>query len=276
MIRVHDAADVMPFLLSRSTVAMFPIVNLRDHGIDGDHPRSMSVWAVKTNGKITDVLCRTNAGIVLPVFTTDCVDQARDALTRTPIAGIIGQADQVAAMHNVLQLKTGDLHRVEPHFELELNALQQPETAGMSLVPADQIDRDLLIAWRTQYGIDALDMASDAAAKQAAKDVANMIQKGQHRVLLHNQTPVAMTGFNSVVDDTVMIGGVYTPSALRGRGFARAAVSMHLAQARETGIKTAVLSAANVAAAAAYIAIGFQQVGQFMIILFDKPQVIHG
>ena len=72
-----------------------------------------------------------------------------------------------------------------------------------------------------------------------------------------------------------MIGGVYTPPDLRGRGYARTAVAMHLNEAQGWGIKRAVLSAANVAALKAYAAIGFTQVGEFMIIFYNTPQVAH-
>jgi predicted GNAT family acetyltransferase len=81
-----------------------------------------------------------------------------------------------------------------------------------------------------------------------------------------------VTGFNAILPEAVMIGGVYTPKYLRGRGFARAALALHLAEARSKGVKRAVLSAANAIAAKTYTAIGFQQIGDFMIVLYDTPQ----
>jgi hypothetical protein len=58
----------MDFHMARPTVSMFSITNLRDYGMGGDHPKSMTFW---THGDpITDVLGLTQGGIVLPVFTT--------------------------------------------------------------------------------------------------------------------------------------------------------------------------------------------------------------
>jgi predicted GNAT family acetyltransferase len=72
----------------------------------------------------------------------------------------------------------------------------------------------------------------------------------------------------------VQVGGIYTPPALRGRGLARAAVALHLAEARNTGVSRAVLFAASPAAARAYTAIGFQPNGSFALVLFAAPVTI--
>lgn len=267
-----DARAVMDFHMARPTVSMFSITNLRDYGMGGDHPKAMTFW---THGDpITDVLGLTQGGIVLPVFTT--TPDAASVLRGRPIQGIIGQADPVASLHKALGLPDGTLHRREPHFELSLDALKMPDTQGLRLVPLREMDRATLINWRTQYGIDALDLTAQEAGLQAMQAVDDLVTGGTHRIAMHGDTPVAMTGFNSVVGDTVMVGGVYTPADMRGRGYARAAVAMHLAEARKNGTTRAVLSAANVAAATAYTAVGFEQVGEFMIILYDTPEVAHG
>ena len=77
-----------------------------------------------------------------------------------------------------------------------------------------------------------------------------------------------MTGLNAELPEAVQVGGVYTPPGMRGRGYARAAVALHLDQARRTGIPRAVLFAASDAAARAYTAIGFRPAGRMAMILF--------
>ncbi len=69
-----------------------------------------------------------------------------------------------------------------------------------------------------------------------------------------------------------MIGGVYTPAPLRGRGYAKAALALHLKDAHVNGVTQAVLSAANSSAAKADTAIGFRQVGEFMIVIYNRPR----
>ena len=83
-----------------------------------------------------------------------------------------------------------------------------------------------------------------------------------------------MTGFNSQFEDVVQIGGVYTPPEKRGRGHARRALAMHLAEARSKGATQAVLFAANAAAARAYEAVGFQRASDFALVMFSEAQKI--
>ncbi len=61
-----------------------------------------------------------------------------------------------------------------------------------------------------------------------------------------------------------------TPPELRGRGYARAAVALHLAEARDAGVPRAILFAANEAAARAYRAIGFRPGGYMRMMLFRE------
>ena len=67
---------------------------------------------------------------------------------------------------------------------------------------------------------------------------------------------------------------VYTPPALRGRGHAKAAVALHLAEARDAGVGRAVLFAASEAAARAYLGIGFQPSLEFALVLLTDPATV--
>jgi predicted GNAT family acetyltransferase len=80
-----------------------------------------------------------------------------------------------------------------------------------------------------------------------------------------------VAGFNATLPEIVQIGGVYTPAALRGKGYARRAVALHLAEARAAGVARAVLFAANDAAARAYQAIGFRRADPFTLFLLATP-----
>jgi GNAT superfamily N-acetyltransferase len=270
-----DRDAIMAFLMARPTVAMFPITNLRDFGMEGGHPKAMSFWTSETDGRITDILGIGDGGVVLPVFSTHQPRNIRTALAGREITGIIGQAACVAEVQASLGLPVGALNRVEPHFELALDQMKMPDTTGLSVVPVASVPHEEMIVWRGQYGIDALGMSPTEAGLQAIGAVDRMITLDTHRVLIADGTPVAMTGFTAILPEAVMIGGVYTPAHLRGRGFARAALALHLTEACNKGVKRAVLSAANAIAAKAYIAVGFQQIGEFMIVLYDTPQSIH-
>ncbi|WP_139792875.1 GNAT family N-acetyltransferase [Pseudophaeobacter leonis] len=96
------------------------------------------------------------------------------------------------------------------------------------------------------------------------------------RILEVGGAPVAMTNFNAALPSIVQVGGVYTPPDLRGLGYARRAVALHLAEAQQAGITEATLFAANPAAARAYEAIGFSRIGSYRIVNFDPAIRIGG
>jgi predicted GNAT family acetyltransferase len=68
--------------------------------------------------------------------------------------------------------------------------------------------------------------------------------------------------------DAVQVGGVFTPQALRGRGYARAVVAGSLLEARGAGAARAILFTPRPDAVAAYRAVGFEQIGRYAVVLF--------
>lgn len=85
-----------------------------------------------------------------------------------------------------------------------------------------------------------------------------------------------MTGVNAALPDIVQVGGVWTPPALRGRGHARRAVGLHLAELRDTGVGAATLFASGEQAVRAYKALGFERIGTISLVLFAGPAVVPG
>jgi predicted GNAT family acetyltransferase len=71
----------------------------------------------------------------------------------------------------------------------------------------------------------------------------------------------------------VQIGGVWTPPAWRGRGYAKAVVAGALLAARERGVARSVLFTGpdNHPAQAAYRALGYGRVGDYALVLFAEP-----
>jgi predicted GNAT family acetyltransferase len=69
--------------------------------------------------------------------------------------------------------------------------------------------------------------------------------------------------------DIVQLGGIYTPPAFRGRGYAKASVAASLLAARDRGATRAVLFTSNPSAARSYEAVGFQRLGDYGLILLS-------
>lgn len=273
----EDRPAIEAFLTRYITTSMFPLSNLRRYGMAGGHPRAMRFWLRWQAGALVDVLGVSEEGMVFPQCPTSPWGDVKVVLYGHSVKGILGDAAQVAALRTVLGL-SGDpgLDKAEPLYALSLDDLVMPDLAGFRLVPLKDAPRALVVGWRRAYLEEVLPMPGEDSAMTAVKDIVGYLEADTHRVLYEGDTPVAMTGFNAVLPEAVQIGGVYTPPALRARGYARRAVALHLAQAQAAGTKTAGLFAASPQACKAYEAIGFRRTGDFRILIYQEPQVIYG
>jgi GNAT superfamily N-acetyltransferase len=255
---------------------MFPLTNLRDHGLSGDAPQRQDLWLTRQGGQVTDVLALNHAGLLLPVLPSASYAAAARVLAGRKIMGVIGRQDWARGMQNACGLSGPfTLNRDEPHFELPLSALQMPQGAGQ-IVPLAQAPADTIKSWIHAYMIEALDTPKAQADVEVFTRYDRYVAANSHVVLMDGTQPLAMCGFNARLPQIVQVGGVYTPPALRGLGHARRAIGQQLAQARAAGVQRAVLFAASDTAASTYRALGFEQIGQWTLLLLAEPQVIHG
>lgn len=258
-----DRVGIETHLAAHLDSSMFPLMNLRAHGLGSDAPMAMTFW-LDDRG----VLGLTNAGMLLPQREGPW-EAARACLTGRRIVGAIGPAEQVRPLLAALGLADAPMRRDadEPHMALGLADLAVPP-GDTRLVPLDH-DPETARAWRADFHREALGTPDPDMA--AARDVKTWCARGSHRLLLDGDRPVSMTGFNAELPGIVQIGAVYTPPEYRSRGHARRAVALHLCDAREKGTSRAVLFAANEPAVRAYRAIGFRQTGRLAFVLLDGP-----
>lgn len=269
-----DRAEVEALLTARIDQAMFPLSNLRTHGLTkgafpSDHDHATRVWRTGNS-----LVALTRAGMILPLLdgTPDLSDlrAALHGLTVTGTVGPAASARPVLAALGLDDLPT-NTNRDEPGFALDLAHLEIPDLPGTTLRPLAPVDLTFLTVWRETYIGEVLGLTGPDARATAEADLASYLQRDSHRILLHNGQPVALTGFNAILPEIVQVGGVYTPPNLRGKGYARRAVALHLAEARSKGTARAVLFAATPAAARAYRAIGFQPAADFTLFLLTTP-----
>ena len=271
-----DLPEVKAFLNAHVVQSMCPLANLNQHGLNGEHPRAPSFWLSRTDEKITGVISVTQEGMLMPQNPDLDWSRAAEALKNRDLIGIIGPADQARSLQNALGLENvpTTLDHDEPQYELALENLVIPDGAGQ-IVPLADADRDEMIAWRTAYDIEALNTPIDEAGPIATRDYENYIANQSHVTLVDGDTALCTTGFNARLPDIVQIGGVYTPPNLRGNGYARRAVALHLQQAKQQGVTRATLFSANENASRAYQAIGFTYIGEWTICLFNGKQRAH-
>ena len=268
-----DRGAVEAFLRGRVETSMFPLSNLARHGMAGGHPRAMRFWGA--GEPLEAVLGVTEEGMVLPQLGPEIARDASEALAGHRVLGAIGESGQVAALRGAMGLAgaPAQLDAEEPLFTLDLAELRMPGVAGLTLGPLSDAPRPLMTRWRADYGREVLGWTANADA-QAETDIEAELAAGQHRVLWRDGEPVAGVGFNARLPGIVQVGGVWTPPELRGQGFARAAVALHLAEARAEGVSRAILFSASEPAARAYRALGFREIGRFTLLVFAEPQEV--
>ena len=285
MLRRATEADlpvIQAFLAPRVATSMFLSGNLRDQGLTGTgtadagtgHRKSMTLWLSEEEGAITGVIGYAAAGYVVfeaPALTPALYPEIRQALFGRYLLGLNGAVDQVAHLVAALELPchSAVMDEVEPHYYLSLKELTIP-ASNSRLRPAVAQDLTQLTQWRMASEVEILGARDSTENRARARtSLEELLAADRLRVLEQDGAVVAMTNFNAALPAIVQVGGVYTPPNMRGLGYARGAVALHLAEARETGVTEAILFAANPAAARAYEAIGFAPIGGYRIVNFD-------
>ncbi|MEJ6404175.1 GNAT family N-acetyltransferase [Yoonia sp. 2307UL14-13] len=266
-----DQPEITAFLQPHAPFAMFPMSNLADHGMSGGHDYAMTCWVAREAGQITDVMSLCDNGMAMPFLPSGDHTAALAALGDRDVIGMAGPRQQVRGL-----MALGFAHAKctfdhdEPQFLLSLKYLIISDGPG-DLRPLTDAPTDIITGWIKDYDVNTLNAPEEQATKQAAKTYDRYVATQSHMVLMDGDTPLAMTGFNARLPDIVQLGGIYTPPALRNQGHARRAVALHLAQVAKEGVTRATLFSASEAAAKAYQAVGFRQIGEWSLILFDGP-----
>lgn len=191
------------------------------------------------------------------------------------IRGILGTAREVAEARRVVDVRFGAPvqkdHR-EILYALSLGGLVVPEAlARMVARTPSGGEMPLVLDWRMLYMAELSGVVDTPAERERQSDLLGAFHREGHDVLLFDQgTPVAYSGFNAALPDMVQVGGVFTPPALRKRGYGRCAVAASLVAARARGVDRAILFTGeeNVAAQHAYVALGFRPIGDYAILMY--------
>jgi uncharacterized protein len=277
MVRVLGVADVPAleaFLAARTETTMFLRSNLARAGIEY-HGRTFEAVYVGAfdEGALTGVAAHCWNGNLLVAGGESAAALARCAVSASgrPVAGILGAFAEVVAARAGLDLEAAPTNYAarEILFDLALDALVLPEVVHCRPVADDELEA--MVDWRMQFRAEAMGMHDPPEMRAVQRAlVAGLHARGEHFVAIVDGAIVSYSAFNATLPDIVQIGGVYTPRALRGRGYARAAVGGSLRIARERGVRRAILFTGeeNAAAIRCYSALGFRPIGDFGAVLF--------
>lgn len=240
--------------------------------------------AVGADGAIEALACHCWNGNVLleaPVALPEVVRAAVAAAGR-PVSGVLGPDAQARAARRALGLERAAtmLDSTEDLFALGLDALRVPAPLAdgrLRCRPARDEELPALAAWRHDYRVEVIrEAAGPELRERSREEVARWQALGCQFVLEADGQRVSYAAYNAQTPACVQIGGVWTPPALRGRGYARAVVAGALLAARARGVARSVLFTPidNAPAQAAYRSLGYQRIGDYALILFATPQPV--
>jgi len=274
-VQVGEEAALETFLSRYPETSMFLRSNLAAHGVDGgDHPHVTDFWVSETKSGISGVFGRARNGFLMaqaPEASAGEWQAFAAALVGLEVAGMTGEADQVAAAITVLGLNDHlHLNAVEPLYRVLLDHLPQ---VAVEMRGPEAGDEDLLRGWWEGYLLDTGAAQDAEAAQRDAQKRIDAFQTGV-QLLIEDGAPVAMAAINAQVKNMVQVGGVYVPPEKRNAWRGRAVTAGLLARARVKGAEVAVLFSNNDAASRAYEAIGFRRKGSYRVAILDHPRVV--
>ena len=272
------------FLQPQIASSMFLLGNLRQAGlVDQGQPLQGTYAGAFDADRLIGVVGHFWNGTLIPqapLRHLDALWRAAVAESGRAVSGIVGPHDQAEAIREALGLDDPNrfkLNTVETLYQLTLSDLVFPEMMADDRVHVRRAgldDEDLMTEWRVAYAMEVLgERAGDELWTDSRESVRSSIEDSRMWVLDADEQPVSCTGFNASLAEAVQVGGVYTPPALRSRGYARCAVAGSLRDARNEGVEQAILftDEQNVSAQRAYEALGFRAIGRYRLAILRDP-----
>jgi predicted GNAT family acetyltransferase len=274
-VRVLDDRDLAAALdlLDRDPVAnVFVASRLTNVGLE-PWRLGAEVWAHIENGELA-ALCYAGANLV-PVAADPhaCrvfADKARRQGRRC--SSIVGPADQVGLLWKLLEPSWGPARAVRANQPL-MAISDPPRVASDPLVrPVTPSELDVLypacVAMFTEE-VGVSPSSADGGALYRAR-VAELIAQRRAFARIEDGRVVFKAEVGAATAKACQIQGVWVHPALRGRGISNGGMAAVVEQAQATiaPVVSLYVNDFNAPARAAYLKVGFAEVGTFMSVLF--------
>jgi hypothetical protein len=180
-----------------------------------------------------------------------------DALAGEPLPGVIGPLDAGEAF--VAHWPAPASVVVEERAYEATELIPPRETTG-TMRRAGEADRELLVEWMTAFLEEAMGELDDVSA--AASVDHRLADPHGALAIWEDGEPVAFAGYGSPTPSGMRVGPVYTPPALRGRGYASALTAAVTAEVLASGRRFCFLytNLANPTSNSIYQRIGYRPV----------------
>jgi predicted GNAT family acetyltransferase len=272
----HEAANSLPFGIS-DTLIRSP-----------DFYPTHYLALVEEDGRVLLASLRTPPYNLILAYVPDAealgerLEQALDLLARDvqtsfpQLPGVIGQATVAERFARRWQALSGQSYELLLHERaFRLSAVRPLTPPPGALVRATSADRDLLVRWTLDFGIEAL---GDSDLVEAERTVDARMGAGDSQAqglyLWVDGAPVSMAGYTGPTPHGIRVGPVYTPPELRGKGYASALVAQ-MSQALLDGGRSFCFLFTNLANPTAnhiYEAIGYEPVVDVDVYTFASRQ----
>jgi predicted GNAT family acetyltransferase len=272
----HEAANSLPFGIS-DTLIRSP-----------DFYPTHYLALVEEDGRILLASLRTPPYNLILAYVPDAealgerLEQALDLLARDvqtsfpQLPGVIGQVTIAERFARRWQALSGQSYELLLHERaFRLSAVRPLTPPSGALVRATAADRDLLVRWTLDFGIEAL---GDSDLTEAKRTVDARLGAGDSQAqglyLWVDGAPVSMAGYTGPTPHGIRVGPVYTPPELRGKGYASALVAQ-MSQALLDGGRSFCFLFTNLANPTAnhiYEEIGYEPVVDVDVYTFTSRQ----
>lgn len=193
------------------------------------------------------------------------------------IEAILGLAPHVDALVRALGLPEEAIrHRAEDGlFKLSLQDLKVPQLApDMHVRLAQARDEETLVQWRIAFNIEASDATPGPELEdKVRKEIARRLEEKDTYVLEKEGQLVSYCGVGGYIDESVIVGPVWTVPHARCRGYGRKVASWALvlcAAGRPKPVEEAVLFASRADAIKAYEALGFHRFAAWRLLFIRE------
>jgi FR47-like protein len=216
-----------------------------------------------------------------PVMLSGMSETAAAALARDlataghGVPGVNASQETAAALTAAWRDRTGDAVVVRRRMRLFRLARLLPLVPGPegNARLAAGTDQDLLAEWFGAFGREV----DDDPAHDHCADVDKRLGYGGITIWEAGGAPVSVACLTRAVGGMARVGPVYTPPALRGRGYAGGATVAVSQAALDAGVAEVVLytDLANPTSNALYERLGYRAVEDRVVLAFEPPVTLH-
>jgi RimJ/RimL family protein N-acetyltransferase len=265
------AAEAGGFLRSKPvehTVLLTLIDNLRRRGLHvyGSGVPVFGCWRTPS-GVIDGVLLQTPPHpMMFSSLPADAVGAAVEALADRPLLGVNMSAGQIDEFVAGRAPASATVHRRVRLYILD--KLTSPEPPAGRARTAGAGDRPLLLRWSQEFH----ETLGESHFGDLGADVDERIGYGGIVLWEVDGEPVSMAARSRIESGMVRVQLVYTPAALRGRGYAGAATAVVTQAALDEGAATVVLftDLANPTSNGLYQRLGYRPVEDRVVMEFSS------